>query len=134
MAEHARKIRRAVILAALVVVVVGGFLVGRAGVGLVTGHGDKRPPAKARVSQPAVAAQVASRPVAGARRGFRLGRSRDGAAAAAGIFATRIVGFALAGHLAREGEYGRITTSRARASLLALADSSEQVEIGRAHV
>ena len=127
MTDRARKIRPAVILAALVVTVVGGFLVGRAAVGLVTEEGVRSETARPTVGQATSAARTTPPPAVRAQSGPRSGRSTNGAAAAAATFSTTMIGVAFAGHGAREETYSRIATRRARAGLVALADSSQQV-------
>ena len=105
------------ILFALVVLVVGGFLVGRR---VSSTAFAKSSPAPSQQTQPATPA----RPL---RLAPGFPRSREGAAGAAASYSMAFVRVALAGRRAREHAYAGITTRHSRTGLLELASSTEGV-------
>ncbi len=118
--------RPVALLIILTTLIVGGYKLGHKVATLFTGNDTPAPVVTVTTPQAPKPAAPPSTP-APRLRGVRFERSRPGAAAAAAKFSTRMIGVAFSGRRVREATYARIATRRARAGLVALADSSQQV-------
>ncbi len=129
MTHHSRNVRAPAILIALTVIVVGGFLAGRAAVELFAKGSERSPtPVTPQTQAPAAPPALATPAVATRQsQASRFPRSREGAAAAAASHSIALVKVAFADPTERQATYRQITTTRARQGLLELAASSQRV-------